>query len=150
MCRGVLLMPAMHLAHGYFQRLILANKWRYTAHCAPALFAILDCIANSPSAIRTSPIKIPSLINSNWAERGGNGKNQKPVAASAKARANSLAKKIWTAEFLPPLVLKYGGKLPTPKIFFCNVAAYLCLMDTNTIRMCLNCDKEMKGFRQAK
>ena len=61
-----------------------------------------------------------------------------------------LQKKIWTAEFLPPLVLKYGGKLPTPKIFLCILAASLSLMDTISTRMSLNCDKEMKGFRQAK
>ena len=65
-------------------------------------------------------------------------------------QGQTVLQKIWTAEFLPPLVLKYGGKLPIPKIFLCIAAASLSLMDTNNIRMRRNCDKEMKGFRQAK
>ena len=47
-------------------------------------------------------------------------------------------------------VTKIRWKMPTPKIFLCIIAASLSLMNTNTIRMRRNCDKEMKGFRQPK
>ena len=50
-------------------------------------------LANSQSALRASPIKMPSLINSNAGVRGGNGKNQNPIAARAKASAHSRLKK---------------------------------------------------------
>ena len=105
-------------------------------------------LANSQSALRASPIKMPSLINSNAGVRGGNGKNQNPIAARAKASAHSRLKKIWTAEQLPPLVLKYGGKLPTPKIFFCIIAAPLSLMGIITTRLRQNCDIGMKRLGQ--
>ena len=67
-----------------------------------------------------------------------------------RQRLTVVQKKIWTAEFLPPLVLKYGGKLPTPKIFFFIIAVSLSLMDINTTRLRRNCDKHMKGLKRAR
>lgn len=148
MCRGVLFIPAMRLAHGQISKYwkLISGGCRHIApHCSLAFSGYID---NRPSEVRTSPIKMPSLISSNLAASGGKGKNQKPIAASAKARASSRIKKIRTAEKLPPLVLKYGRKLTTPKIFFCIIAASLSLMGTNTIRLRHNCDVVMKPFRQ--
>ncbi|MDG1423858.1 MAG: hypothetical protein P8P89_00170, partial [Paracoccaceae bacterium] len=87
-------------------------------------------------------------INSNLAASGGKGKNQKPIAARTKATASSRVKKIRTAEKLPPLLLKYGGKLTTPKIFFCIIAAPLSLMGIITTRLRQNCDIGMKRLGQ--
>ena len=78
---------------------------------------------------------MPNRTNSNAAVKGNIGKNQKPIAAKQKAKASILMKKIWTAGLLPPLVLKNGGKLPTPKIFLRIIAASLSLKDRFIIQM---------------
>ena len=124
-----------------------ADNWRLLEHRTARLFGLSGYIENRPSAVRTSPIKMPSLINSNLAASGGKGKNQKPIAARTKATASSRVKKIRTAEKLPPLLLKYGGKLTTPKIFFCIIAASLSLMGMNTIRLRHKCDADVKPLR---
>ena len=82
-------MPAMRLAHGQigkYGKLISGGCQNIRPLCSLAFSGYVD---NRPSAVRTSQIKMPSLMSSNLAASGGKEKNQKPSAASAKARARA-------------------------------------------------------------
>ena len=148
MCRGVLFIPAMRLAHGQISKYwkLISGGCRHIApHCSLAFSGYID---NRPSEVRTSPIKMPSLISSNLAASGGKGKNQKADRSERKSKSKQSYKKNKDGrKTAAPGTKKMVENWP-PLKFFCIIAASLSLMGTNTIRLRHNCDVVMKPFRQ--